>query len=59
MGCRRGNAVEGEGRGEHSPRPERATAAGERRVDFSPAAKEKIHKTTESAIILCEKMLVD
>lgn len=46
------------GRGEHDPRPERATAAGERRADLPPAAKEKIHKTTKSAIILCEKCLL-
>lgn len=48
-----------QGSGGAWPRPERATAAGERRADLPPAAEEKIHKTTESAKILCEKMLVD
>lgn len=58
MGCRRGGAGRAGVGGEHDPRPERATAAGERRADLPPAAKEKIHKTTESAIILCEKCLL-
>lgn len=53
-----GKARGARGRGEHNPRPERATAAGERRADLPPAAKEKIHKTTESAVILCEKCLL-
>lgn len=58
MGCRSGGAGRA-GSGEHNPRPERATAAGERRADLPPAAaKEKIHKTTKSAIILCEKCLL-